>query len=124
MTEDIKSPKPKYFLKLAIAVIILLVALAVAAKIIYAKQDDSVKTGLNVLGLSIESWDKRAEAAAQSTINQGVADSILSITHPTGKNAILSGISSTSLGQDRMSVKITVKWKGGILGSDYLTVVE
>lgn len=77
------------------------------------------------IGTQVISWSDRADTAARRLIErnkQKIAEAIQGITHPTGSNPILTGV-STSKFSDRILVEIVVEWRGGVLGNQYSTTV-
>lgn len=76
-------------------------------------------------------WADRAETALRGMLDghdgATIAHSIQAITHPTGENSSLGGYVVRRVG-DRLSVRISVNWQGGLLkvdgrGANYTTDV-
>jgi hypothetical protein len=77
------------------------------------------------IGTQVIPWADRADTAARKLIErnkQKIAEAIQGITHPTGNNPALTGLSVSKL-SDRVIVEMAVEWKGGILGTQYSTSV-
>jgi hypothetical protein len=87
---------------------------------------NSVNRIASATGLSVVPWAERARTAATTMYERNgatLAQSIIGHVHPTGKSALLSNYSATIEGDDLVS-RFDVRWKGGFLGSDYVTTVE
>jgi hypothetical protein len=70
-------------------------------------------------------WLDRADAAARQVLSdsqQTIADSIKSITHPSAGSATMRDFAVRRVG-DEISVRMSVDWKGGFLGTANRTVV-
>jgi hypothetical protein len=87
------------------------------------------KQGLSLavapLGLPIVPWADRAEAVVREICRKSgdqVAQSVLSATHPTGKEASLSSISFSKDNQGLICT-LNISWYGAILHTHYLTTV-
>jgi len=79
---------------------------------------------------AVEAEKKKAEAnqdalrqAAQAEIGDDVAQRILAIIHPTGRNARLSRLSVDRQGSG-VNVVVSISWVGGFGGNAYVTSVS
>lgn len=72
-------------------------------------------------------WGKQAEQVVRNAFDgesgSNIATSIQRIAHPTGENPSLASVDVTG-GADNVVVQIRVNWKGGLLGTEYSTVVK
>ncbi len=89
-----------------------------------AQQREPVEKPAPVVVVVVKPWSERADTAVRALITQSVAEQIVAITHPSGKHPALAGVTPKDLGGERVSVEITVTWKGSILGGSYQTKVE
>lgn len=107
-------------------------ALVVGAVVVYLLLPRSTKDTVNniashsgVVGRAVP-WVERADTALRTMLDgqsgAAVALSIQASTHPTGVNPRFVGYDVTRMG-DRVAVRISVSWQGGITGDGYTTVV-
>lgn len=114
-----------------------LALLAIGAIVVYSVMPGGAKDVVNAVAARsgvvgrVVPWGDRAETALRGMLDGRngaiVASSIQSITHPTGENPSLGDYSVRRVG-DRLSVRISVNWQGGLLklggrGANYTTAV-
>ena len=74
-------------------------------------------------------WSERAKSTLQSLLDTGenkqiLANALLASVHPSGQDAVLSNVLYEAQGDDRLTVKFHVDWKGGMMGKRYKTVIS
>jgi hypothetical protein len=77
------------------------------------------------VGRTVIPWADRAESVLKITMDKNrdtIATSVQGICHPTGSHPSFDSYDIRRVG-DMFSVDIRVKWKGGLLGQEYTTVV-
>src|SRR5690242_8283286 len=78
------------------------------------------------VGRTVIPWHDRAESMLKVTLEKSqanLASTIQGICHPTGSKPSYGGSEIRRVG-DAFSVNIKCNWKGGLLGTDYVTVVN
>jgi hypothetical protein len=71
-------------------------------------------------------WQDRAESMLTVTLNRSkdnLASTIMNTCHPTGSKPSYGGHEIRRVGE-AFSINIRCNWKGGVLGTDYVTVVN
>lgn len=113
-----------------------LVLLAFGAIVVYAVMPRGARDAVNEVASRVGvagrvvPWVDRAETAVRNMLDGqdgAVASSIQTLTHPTGENPSLGGYVVRRVG-DRLSVRISVNWQGGLVkmdgrGANYTTDV-
>lgn len=78
------------------------------------------------VGRTVIPWADRAESVVKVLLERSkdnLASTIQNISHPTGTKPTYDGSDVRRVG-DGFSVNIRCKWKGGLLGTEYVTVVN
>ena len=78
------------------------------------------------VGRTVIPWADRAESVLKVTLDKSsgtLASAIQRICHPSGAKPTYGGSEIRRVG-DGFSVNIRCNWKGGVLGTDYATVVN
>lgn len=120
-----KTPAPRVGAILG-GVLAVLLAIGAIAYCSIPDARNSVARIASGAGVPVVPWTDRARAAADAMFRRngaGLAQSILAVTHPTGTGARLLSHAVTVEGDEVVS-RLTVEWKGGVLGTDYSTTVE
>jgi len=110
-----------------ISIILIIIFVGFLIVITTKKSQEREKYRENSQAPASFSWATRAEIVTQKVIDrngQVLANSIQGITHPTGKNPYLGRVSIRKLENGDMSVDIVVGWRGGIIGTNYVTTIE
>ncbi len=78
------------------------------------------------VGRTVIPWHDRAESMLKVTLEKSqanLASTIQGICHPTGSKPSYGGHEIRRVG-DAFSVNLRCNWKGGLLGTDYVTLVN
>lgn len=132
------SPEVQKKIKAGISGLSQLYRLAIAAGVLFAgiyivyhlankEGKDSINhlVAATGVGAQVIPWSDRADTAVRAVIegNQSVlAESVQSITHPTGASPTLLRTDTRKMGEVVL-VKMTVEWAGGFTGSRYNTMI-
>jgi hypothetical protein len=123
---DLLDPKKNFVAlgKLAVVVVAVLIGLFV----LYNMLGQEGKDTINELGLGkqVIPWVDRADTMSRNLIELNkdkIAAAIQGISHPTGKEPHMESYRVSRL-NERILTEFTILWKGGFLGTDYITQVS
>ena len=117
----------RILVKLGVFVVVVLVGIWFIYHLSGKDGKDSISQFVSQTGVGTQviPWRDRADTAARKLIElnkEQIASAIQGITHPTGKEPALSEYTVSKLA-DRILVNLKVDWKGGIVGTSYVTSV-
>lgn len=114
-------------MKKILRIVFVVIAIVATFLLAFILGRPAIRTATSTVVKTVVPWSDRAELHLKQHLltgesGQNVAATIQGISHPTGKSPKLGSVQILHVGE-ALNVRIDVNWKGGLLGTDYTTVL-